>query len=86
MYVRRTAETRVHNHCCRLNALSITHSECVFVVLGFQHAMCMCRIISSVAPPGVQYHNFPHYALNGKTSGRKVLNLKRNRGLGWRSG
>jgi hypothetical protein len=28
-------------------ALSITYSECMFVALGIQHAMCMCRIFLS---------------------------------------
>ena len=37
------------NHCCSGGAISITHSECVSVALGIQHAMCMCHIMSSVA-------------------------------------
>jgi hypothetical protein len=38
MYVYRNNEARLCNHCCSGRAISITHSECVFVALGIQHA------------------------------------------------
>jgi hypothetical protein len=34
-----------HHHCCRGKAISITYSECVFVVLVILHAMCMHPIV-----------------------------------------
>ena len=37
------------NHCCRRKARSISYTECVFVALVIQHAMCLRRIILSPA-------------------------------------
>jgi len=54
-------EARSGNHCCSGKPISITYSECVFIALGIQHAMCMHRIMfSSVACPAV-----PYYHING---------------------
>ena len=39
---------------CNGKAISTTHSECVFVALGFQHAMCMQHF--HLCP--VQFHNY----------------------------
>ena len=44
MYIKRNTETRLFNYCCSGKALSITHSECVFVALG-NHAMSMRPIV-----------------------------------------
>jgi hypothetical protein len=56
MYVLRNIEARLCNHCCSLKAIRIRCSECVFVALGIQYAMRMCRIIlSSVACPALRY-------------------------------
>ena len=42
--------------CCRVKAVSIVYSECVFVALGIQHATLMRRLIpSSVACPALRY-------------------------------
>jgi len=54
-------EVRLHKHCGG-KAISITHSECVYVALVIQHAKCMRRIIlSSVACPAAQcIFTLPH--------------------------
>jgi hypothetical protein len=39
VYVKRNNEARSFNHCCSGKSRSITHFECVFAVLGIQHAM-----------------------------------------------
>jgi hypothetical protein len=50
----RDIQARSYNHCCSENAISITHSECVFVVLGNQREKRMRRfILLYVASPTV---------------------------------
>jgi hypothetical protein len=52
---KRNSEASSRTHSCRGKSISITHSECVFVALGIQHAKRIRRIIvSSVACPDVQ--------------------------------
>ena len=67
MYVYLNIEVRSGNQFCSGRAVSITHSECVFVDLFIRHAKRMRRIIlSSMACLTVQYlstlshkrHNF----------------------------
>ena len=41
MHVQCNKEARSYNHCCSGNEISITHSYCMFVALGIQHAMRM---------------------------------------------
>jgi len=41
MYGKRNIEALWCNHCCSGKAISFTHSECVYVALGIQHAIRM---------------------------------------------
>jgi hypothetical protein len=43
MYVQQNTEAHSSNHCCSGKAVNITHSKCLFVALGIQHAMHMCH-------------------------------------------
>jgi hypothetical protein len=56
VYLECNTEARLHNHCCRGKAMSITHSQCASVALVIQHARHMCRIVpSSVACLALPY-------------------------------
>jgi len=59
MYVLRNIEARSFNHYCSGKATGITYSECVFVALGIQNALCMRRIILS----SVSCLVLPHFAI-----------------------
>ena len=55
----RTIQTLSPYHCCRGKETRISYSECVFVALLIQHAMCMRHIVvSSVAC--LLHHTLPH--------------------------
>jgi hypothetical protein len=44
---KRNIQARSRNHSSRRKAISITHSECVFVALVILHGKCVRRIILS---------------------------------------
>jgi len=49
-------EMHSYNNCCIGKAISITYSECVFVGLGIQPAMCMRHVIFSSVACQAQQH------------------------------
>ena len=62
MYVYLNIEALSCSHCCNGKAISIRHSEFVYVALVTQHAMrSACAILSSVAGPAVHY-----FSISGK--------------------
>jgi hypothetical protein len=65
---------------CSGKTISVTCSECVFLALGVQYAICMGLIVlSSVACPVVQYDICPHYLIKDKFFEKK----KNLRGMFW---
>jgi surface polysaccharide O-acyltransferase-like enzyme len=67
---------RSHNYCCRVQAISITNSECVSEALVIQHTQLMRSIILSclacVAVP-----HFLHYLINGVIFEKKKVENKK---------
>jgi len=56
MSVQRNTVASSCNYCRSGKEISITHSECVYVALGIQHAMRVRRVLlSSVACPSLLY-------------------------------
>jgi hypothetical protein len=55
-YYNVTLNVPSYNQVCSGKAIYIKYSECVFVALSIQHAVCMRRIIlSSVSCPALQH-------------------------------
>jgi len=50
MCVKGNIEARPCNYCSG-KAVSITQSECMFVALGIQRAMCLCHVVIRGLPP-----------------------------------
>ena len=46
MCVQRNSEARSCNHCCSGKSVNITHSECVCIALGIQHAVRTRHIVT----------------------------------------
>jgi hypothetical protein len=51
-------ESRSRNNCSRVKAISITYSECVFLVLVTKHAVRMrrCIVISGLSGSNIYSH------------------------------
>jgi hypothetical protein len=65
----------MHNHCCRIKAVSIRYSECVSVALVIQHAKSMRRVVfSSVAYTALPY--ISTYFIKGTILGEKIIDDK----------
>jgi len=73
MCVLQNTEARSCNQCCSGKAISNTHSECVFVVLGIQHEMRMSHIVIS-GLTALQYSS--HYLTHGTIYEKKLLHIK----------
>ena len=64
-------KTRSRDNPYRAEAISITYSECVYVVLLIQHAMRMRYTMSSMACPALQYYStlsYKRHEFRGKSN------------------
>jgi len=69
--VKHTTEARSYIKFCSGKAIIITDSECVFVALGIQYAMCMRHIVvCGMYGPTVYFH-----VISSKTDFRKKNNV-----------
>jgi hypothetical protein len=78
IYVQRNIGARSRNPCCRGEAISITHSECVYVYPS-SSMQSACAVFYCHLWPVCLYHIFPHYFTNGTIFGGgrgELLNIK----------
>jgi hypothetical protein len=62
---------RVRVICCHGKAVTVTYSECVFVALVIQHQSAYAVLHCHLPWLLWLYQSFPHYLINGTTSGKK---------------
>jgi hypothetical protein len=74
MYVERNTEACSNSHCCLVEAISIIHSECVFVALGIAHQRPCAFYVIFVACLSLRY--FPHCLVYDTTFVKASLDIK----------
>jgi hypothetical protein len=74
MDVQRNIEASSYNHCCGGKAISITYSDCVFVVVGIQHAMRVYRTVICGLPRSTIFFHVMSYM--ARFSKEKLLNIQ----------
>jgi hypothetical protein len=74
MYLKRNFAASSCDHCCSGKTKRITYSECVFLALGIQHAMRMCRVV--ICGLSVSTLHFHIISKRGRFSKEKVFNMK----------
>ena len=75
MYVLRNIEVRSRNQFCRVKAISIKYSECVFVFSRWLSSVqCACTVLCHLWPVRL-YSIFPHYFINGTIFVKHLLNI-----------
>jgi len=57
MYEERKIEARSCNHCCGVNAITVTYSECGFAALRNQHGIRMRPIVIRVLLGSIIFYN-----------------------------
>jgi hypothetical protein len=61
VYIQHNILVRSCYPCCSENVIGITFSECLFVVLGVQHAIPLCHVkLSPMVCPAVTYFSISH--------------------------
>jgi len=77
MYISHDIEAHSCGHCCRRKAVSITYSECAFVVSVIQHAERMCHItLSSMASLDLRIFSTLSHKQHNVQKKKKLLNTK----------
>jgi len=63
-------DTRSYNHCSVVKAITIKYSECEFVALGIQHAMCMRLSVTCDLSSSTVF--LSHYLIKDMIFGEKI--------------
>ena len=70
----RNVQVRSRNHCYRVKSISITYSECVFVISVMRNAMRIRHIVMSVLPRSAIF--FHIISKKGTIFGKMLQNIK----------